>query len=285
MNGKIVLVTGATSGIGKAAALGLAKQGATVVLVARDPRKGEAVREEVRAQSGNPTVDVLVADLSSQASIRELAEAFKRKYPHLHVLINNAGGIFADRAVTVDGLEYTFAFNHLAYFLLTNLLLETLKASAPARVVNVSSGAQAMGRINFDDLQGQRGYNSQTAYNQSKLANVLFTYELARRLKGTGVTANVLHPGVVRTGFGRVNTPLLWRILFPLIDPLMRTPEKGAETAVYLAASPDAEGLTGQYFSDLKSVPSSKSSYDTALAQRLWQVSEQLTGLAEKPTA
>lgn len=276
---KTALVTGATSGIGKATAEALARQGMTVVLVARDAEKGRAVLEEIRSKSGNPNLDVLLADLSSQAAIRRLAEEFQRKYSKLHVLVNNAGGVFSARKLTVDGLEYTFAFNHLAYFLLTNLLLDTLRASAPARIVNVSSGAQGMGKINFADLQGEQRYSVQAAYSQSKLANVLFTYALARRLEGTGVTANVLHPGVVRTNFGRVETPLLWRVLFPLIDPFMLTPEKGAETAVYLATSPEVEGVSGKYFAKQKAVRSHSISYDQAVQERLWEVSAQLTHL------
>lgn len=279
MTGKTVLVTGATSGIGKQTALELAAMGATVVLVARDRAKGWATLEEIRAQTGNPSLDLLIADLSSQAEVRQLADAFRARYDRLHVLVNNAGGVFSSRKSTVDGLEYTFAFNHLAYFLLTNLLLDMLKTSAPARVVSVSSGAQGMGQINFDDLQAEKRFNSQAAYNQSKLANVLFTYALARRLEGTGVTANVLHPGVVRTNFGRVDTPLLWRIMFPLIDPFMLPPEKGAETAVYLASSPEVDGVTGKYFAFKKAIRSNPVSYDEAVQERLWQVSEQLTGV------
>lgn len=278
---QIALVTGATSGIGKATAEALARQGMTVVLVARDAEKGSAVLEEIRSKSGNPNVDVLLADLSSQAAIRQLAEEFRGKYGKLHVLVNNAGGVFGSRKLTVDGLEYTFAFNHLAYFLLTNLLLDTLKASAPARIVNVSSGAQGMGKINFADLQGEQQYSAQAAYSQSKLANVLFTYALARRLEGTGVTANVLHPGVVRTQFGRVETPLLWRVLFPLIDPFMLTPEKGAATAIYLATSPEVEGVSGKYFAKQKAVRSHSISYDKDLQERLWEVSAQLTQFHE----
>lgn len=277
LQGKTVLVTGATSGIGKQTALELAQMGATVILVARDPQKGQAVLEEIRTKTGNANVDLLLADLSSQASIRKLAAEFKGKYQQLHVLVNNAGGFYSTRKMTVDGLEYTFAFNHLAYFLLTNLLLDVLKASAPARIVNVSSGAQGMAKMNFDDLQGEKRYSGQGAYNQSKLANVLFTYALAHRLEGTGVTANVLHPGVVRTNFGRENPPLLFRILFPLIEPFMLTPEKGAETSLYLATSPEVEGVTGKYFAAKKVMRSNPVSYDEAAQEKLWQVSEELT--------
>lgn len=281
MNGKIVLITGATSGIGKQTALELARMGARVVLVARDPARGQATLEEIHRQTGNSNLDLLLADLSAQADLRRLATEFKHKYDRLHVLVNNAGGVFATRKTTVDGLEYTFAFNHLAYFLLTNLLLDVLKASAPARVVNVSSGAQGMGRLHFDDLQSEKRYNAQAAYNQSKLANVLFTYALARRLEGSTVTANALHPGVVRTNFGRTDTPLFWRIFFPLIDPFMLTPEKGAETVVYLASSPEVEGVSGKYFAFKKAIRSNPVSYDPAAQERLWQVSEELTGLKD----
>ncbi|HEU4742243.1 MAG TPA: SDR family NAD(P)-dependent oxidoreductase [Meiothermus sp.] len=231
--------------------------------MARDKAKGRAVLEEIRSKTDNKNLDLLLADLSSQADIRKLAEEFKRKYQRLDVLVNNAGGIFNTRKTTADGLEYTFTFNHLAYFLLTNLLLDVLKASAPAQIVNVSSGAQGMGRINFDDLQGAKRYNAQAAYNQSKLANVIFTYQLARRLEGTGVTANVLHPGVVRTNFGRSDPPLFWRIFFP---------------------SPEVAGVSGKYFAFKKAIRSNPLSYDPAVQERLWRVSEELSGLVRRGT-
>jgi NAD(P)-dependent dehydrogenase (short-subunit alcohol dehydrogenase family) len=201
------------------------------------------------------------------------------------VLVNVAGGQWATRHVTADGLELTFALNHLAYFLLTNLLLDLLRASVPARVVNVTSSAQALGDIHFDDLQFERRYRGQAAYNQSKLANVLFTYELARRLDGTGVTVNCLAPGVTRTNFGRDDSGPVLRLLTPLARPFMRSPEEGAATAVWLAASPEAEGVTGRYYLRRRGRPtprrSSRRSYDTDLARRLWQVSEELTGLRQ----
>jgi NAD(P)-dependent dehydrogenase (short-subunit alcohol dehydrogenase family) len=276
---KVALVTGATSGIGKATALELARMGATTVLVARDAQKGATTLAEIKAATGNPRVELLLADLSAQASIRKLAEDFKHAHEHLHVLVNNAGGFYGQRMLTADGLETTFAINHLAYFLLTSLLLDTLKRSAPARIVNVSSNAQSFGRMRFDDLQGEGRYDAQAAYSQSKLANVMFTYELARRLQGTGVTVNALHPGVVRTNFGRQQTTVLMGLVVRLFVPFMRSPEKGAETVVYLATSPDVEGLTGQYFSDKKAIRSSQQSYDEAACLRLWQISEQLTGV------
>jgi NAD(P)-dependent dehydrogenase (short-subunit alcohol dehydrogenase family) len=274
---RVVLVTGATSGIGKATALALARMGATMALVVRNADKGAATQAEIKAQTSNQPVDVLLADLSSQQSIRALADQVIQRYDRLHVLINNAGGFYGQRMVTADGLEMTFATNHLAYFLLTTLLLEKLKQSAPARIVNVSSGAESAGRIRFDDLQGEQRYSAQAAYSQSKLANVMFTYELARRLEGTGVTANVLHPGAVRTRFGLEHSTTWMSLIVRAFGPFMRTPEKGAETVVYLAASPEVEGVTGKYFSDMKPIASSKQSYDTAAQARLWQISEQLT--------
>lgn len=282
MAGRTCLVTGATSGIGKATATGLARLGADLVLVGRDPAKGEATVAEIRAATANERVELLTADLSSQGSIRQLAVEYRRRHDRLHVLVNNAGGYWANRHVTADGLELTFALNHLAYFLLTSLLLDLLRASAPARVVNVTSGAQAVGRINFDDLQFERRYRGQAAYNQSKLANVLFTYELARRLEGTGVTVNCGAPGVVRTNFGRDDAGPGMRLLTPLVTPFMRTPEQGADTSLYLAASPEAEGVTGGYYASRRARRSSRRSYDTGLARRLWRVSEELTGLRQQ---
>ncbi len=281
MVGRTCLVTGATSGIGKATATGLARLGADLVLVARDPAKGQATMAEIGAATGNPRVGLLMADLSSQASVRQLAEEVKRGHDRLHVLVNNAGGYWATRHTTVDRLELTFAVNHLAYFLLTNLLLDLLRASAPARIVNVTSGAQAIGDVHFDDLQFERRYRGQPAYNQSKLANVLFTYELARRLDGSGVTVNCVHPGVVRTNFGRDDPGPVLRLMTPLVRPLMRTPEQGADTSVWLASSPEVEGVTGRYFASRRARQSSKRSYDPELARRLWRVSEELTGLRQ----
>jgi NAD(P)-dependent dehydrogenase (short-subunit alcohol dehydrogenase family) len=280
MKGKIALITGATSGIGKATATGLAKLGATVVLVARSQEKGLAVRDEIRAQSGNPQVEVLFADLSSQQSIRELATAFQQRYPRLHVLMNNAGGIFFRRETTVDGLELTFALDHLAYVLLTNLLLDMLKASAPARIINVSSNAEASGRIDFADLQAERRYVAFPVYAQAKLANMLFTYELARRLEGTGVTANAVRPGPVATNFGGSGRSLLNRV-FPLIFRVIgKPPEEVARTAILLASDPSLADVSGKAFYNEREVQTSLRAHDAATQQRLWQVSAELTGLA-----
>ncbi len=280
MAGKIVLVTGSTGGIGKATAVGLARLGARVGIIGRDRTRSEATANDIRRETGNPSIDVFSADMSSLAEVRRLAGNVLETYCRLDVLVNNVGGFWATRHVTDDSLERTLAVNHLAPFLLTNLLLHRLRVSAPARVVTVSSGAQAMGKIDFEDLLGERKYSGQAAYNQSKLANVMFTYELARRLGSSGVTATVLHPGVVRTAFGASDPSPLLKVLIPLVRPFMKTPAQGAQTSIYLASSPEVEGVTGQYFVNSKPKTSSKSSYDTAAAARLWQVSADLVGLA-----
>lgn len=279
MTGKIVLVTGGTSGIGRAAAVALASMGARVGVTGRDRARTDGAAAAIARESGNPAVDVFVGDMSSQTEVRRLAGEVLSAYPRLDVLINNVGGFWAHRRVTADGLEHTFALNHLAPFLLTNLLLERLVASAPARVVTVSSGAQSMGKIDFDDLMGQRKYSGQRAYSQSKLANVMFTYELARRTEGTGVTATALHPGVTRTAFSGEDSVRLMAPIIAVLRPFMRSPERGADTAVYLASSPEVEGVTGRYFADREAKESHKSSYDNATAARLWQVSADLVGL------
>jgi retinol dehydrogenase 14 len=278
MAGKTVLVTGGTGGIGLATAAGLAGLGARVGIVGRDEARAQAAAERIRRTGGD--VDVFTADLSAQREVRRLAEQVGVAYPRLDVLVNNVGGYWATRHVTEDGLERTFAVNHLAPFLLTHLLLDRLRSAAPARVVTVSSGAQAMGRIDFDDLQGERSYSGQRAYNQSKLANVLFTYELARRLEGSGVTANALHPGVVRTAFGQEDSHGWMRLMLPVLRPFMKSPEKGAGTSIHLASSPDVEGVSGRYFAGGRPKTSSRASYDTAIAARLWQTSVDLVGMA-----
>jgi retinol dehydrogenase-14 len=278
MAGKTVLVTGGTGGIGKATAVGLAVLGARVGITGRDRVRAEAAVADIRAASGNLAVDVFAADLSSQAQVRRLAGEVLDAYPRLDVLVNNVGGFWAHRHVTADGLEHTFALNHLAPFLLTDLLLDRLTGSAPARVVTVSSGAHATGHIDFADLQGSAGYSGQRAYNASKLANVMFTYELARRLDGTGVTANVLHPGVVRTNFGAEDQAGM-KVILPLVRPFLKSPAAGAATTIYLASSAEVDGVTGRYFANRKPKTSSKASYHTGTAARLWQVSADLVGL------
>src|SRR6266498_2341801 len=266
LHGRVCLVTGATSGIGRVTAEELAGMGATTLLVARDAERGERARRQIAATTGNQSLHVLLADLAAQAQVRRLAEQVRDHADRLHVLVNNAGLVQYHRRVTEDGLEWTFAVNHLAPFLLTNLLLDLLRAGAPSRVITVTSGAQSLGRIDFDDLQGERRYRGQRAYNQSKLANVMFTYELARRLEGTGVTATCVHPGVVRTNFG-ADGPLPVRLLIPLGRRFMRSPEQGADTVVWLASSPDVEGVSGRYFTRRRAIASSRRSYDQDGAQ------------------
>jgi retinol dehydrogenase-14 len=278
-----VLVTGGTSGIGRATAAGLAARGARVAITGRDEVRAEESAHEIRAAAGGAHVDVFVADLSSQAEVRRLAEDVLRRLPRIDVLINNVGGYWDTRHVTADGLERTFALNHLAPFLLTNLLLDRLEQSMPARVVTVASGAHTAGRIDFDDLQGERGYSGSRAYSQSKLANVLFTYQLARRLDATSVTANALHPGVVRTSFGAEDPGGVQRLLVPFMRPFMKTPEQGAATSIHLASSPSVADVTGQYFSDSKPKRSSEASKDEAVGARLWRVSADLVGLLPDP--
>ena len=279
MQNKVCMVTGATSGMGKATASALAQMGATVILVARNRSKGEAVRDEIRTQTGNMNVEVMFADLSSQQDIRELAATFQQHYQHLHVLVNNAGGIFFQHETTVDGYEMTFAVNHLAYFLLTNLLLDVLKASTPARIINISSNVEQFGSINFDDLQYEKRYIGFGAYSQAKLATMLFTYELARRLEGTDVTINAVRPGPVATNFGKNGNGLI-NVIFPLFFRLARSAEEGAQTAIYLASSPAVKGITGKVFYHSKELRSSRKSYDVALQKQMWQVSEKLTGMS-----
>ena len=278
MLGRTVLVTGGTGGIGRATATALAGLGARVGITGRDEARTAAAAAQIAQATGNPAVDAFAADMSAQAEVRRLAAQVLDAYPKLDVLVNNVGGCWANRHVTADGLEHTFAVNHLAGFLLTDLLLDRLKASAPARIVTVSSGAQTTGKLNFDDLQGETGYSGMRAYSQSKLANVVFTYELARRLQGTGVTANTLHPGLVRTSFAAEDGPAFLKVLTPIVRPVMKSPERGAVTSVYLASAPEAESMTGQYFINRKPKKTQKGSYDPALWSRLWEVSEELVG-------
>jgi retinol dehydrogenase-12 len=276
MQDKICLVTGATSGIGLLTSRELARQGARVVLVGRNPTKLDATVQQIQAQTGSRLVESLRCDLSSLHQVRELALRFRERYPRLDVLVNNAGGMWLQRELTSDGLEMTFAVNHLAYFLLTNLLLDLLRASAPARVVNVSSEAHRRATLDFDNLQGERGYAGWRQYCRSKLMNLLFTYELARQVEGSGVTVNGLHPGWVATGFGG-NNGWRGRVLQFAARWLAIGPEEGARTVVYLAASPAVAGVSGRYFVKEQPVPSSPASYDESAAKRLWQLSVDLT--------
>lgn len=273
MDGKICLITGGNAGIGKATAIGLAQQGATVVIVARAKERGETAVADITRASGRTDVGLLLADLSSQQQIRRLAAKFQKEFGRLDVLVNNAGLIPQTRQVSADGLEMQFAVNHMACFLLTQLLLNKLKASAPARIVNVSSMVHDWATLDFDDLQNEKSYKPTRVYAQTKLMNVLFTYELARRLQGSGVTANCLHPGVIGT---RLNAHYAGRVQTgdATLSELMR----GSATSIYLASSPDVAGITGRYFVDEAERKSTAVSYDEALAKKLWEVSLKLMG-------
>ena len=277
MKGKTVLVTGATRGIGLATARELARLGGQVTIVSRNAKKCAAVAEAISAATGNP-VEFIPADLSTLAGIMQAAAEFKQRHTRLHVLVNNAGAFFTRRILTVDGYEMTFALDHLNYFLLTNLLLDMLKASAPARVINVSSGSHLQAKeLDFDNLQAEKKFSAWDAYSRAKLCNVLFTYELARRLEGSGVTANAVHPGFVATGFAR-NNGFFYNVGTWVAGKLFgRKPEEGARTSLMLASSPEVEGVSGKYFFDGQPIGSSPLSYDGALAARLWQVSLELT--------
>jgi NAD(P)-dependent dehydrogenase (short-subunit alcohol dehydrogenase family) len=275
MQGKVCLVTGSNSGIGKVTARELARLGATVVMLCRDRTKGEAARAEIRAASGNEQVDLVLADLSSLANVRQAATEIAAKYPRLHVLIHNAGGVNSVRRVTPDGLEATFVANYLAPFLLTEQLLEIVKVSAPARIINVSSMAHQSGKIDFDDLQCARRYSTWKAYSQAKLALILYTYEMARRLEGSGVTVNALHPGVIASNFDK-GMGGFYRFGWKMMTPFLSNVERGAQTTLYLATSPEVEGVSGKYFARRKESRSSRISYDEEVRQRLWRVSEEL---------
>ncbi len=277
MEGKSCLVTGGSDGIGYAAALELARMGATVVIAGRNAAKTGAAAERIRRETDNPKVSFLLADLSSQREVRRLAAEAKEQLPRLDMLLNNAGAIFLSHQTSVDGIEMTFALNHLGYFLLTTLLLDLLVESAPARIINVSSSSHYEPRsLRLEDLPRPGNGRSYQAYGRSKLCNVLFTYELARRLAGTGVTANALHPGLVRTGIAR-NNGILGRLANFYIGVRGIDASRGAETLVYLASSPEVETVTGKFFIDCRAVPSSPLSYDSALASGLWNLSEELT--------
>jgi len=275
MKSRVCLITGATSGIGRATTLALASRGAELVLLCRDRAKGEETAAAARA-AGAAKVDLLIADLSRQSEVRRAAAEFLASGRPLHVLINNAGVVNLQRTLTPDGLEATFAVNHLAYFLLTTLLLDRLRASAPARIINVASDAHKFGGpLNFDDLQNGRTYSFMRVYGQSKLANILFTAELARRLEGSGVTANSLHPGGVSTGLGSNNGA--WsRGVIALLRPFLRSPDRGAETSVYLATSPAVADVSGRYFAKSREKRPSAAAQDMDAARRLWAASETL---------
>jgi NAD(P)-dependent dehydrogenase (short-subunit alcohol dehydrogenase family) len=275
LSGKHVVVTGASSGIGLPTAIGLARLGASVALVARDRAKGEAALAEVRAASAGGAASLFLADLGALAHVRRVAGELLSALPRIDALVNNAGAMHATRKVSEDGYELTLAVNHLAPFLLTSLLLPRLRASAPARVVTVSSEAHRLGPLDLEDLQAERGYSGMRVYGRSKLANVLFSNELARREAGTGVTSNSLHPGVVATGFGR-NDPGWFRVLVTLGRPFLTTPQKGARTSIFVASAPELAHVSGRYFKDAREAAPAPFARDEALARRLWEASERL---------
>jgi retinol dehydrogenase-12 len=288
LQGKTILVTGATSGIGRVTAATLAKMGATVYCAGRDPQRTQETVAAIQKERQNAPVYGLLADLSSFQQIRNLADEVQRRTTRLDVLVNNAGALFLRRQLNQDGIELTFALNHLAYFLLTNLLLDLLKSTAlqagEARIVNVSSAAHRGERIHFDDLQFQHGYSGMRAYGQSKLANLLFTYELARRLADSGVTANALHPGFVASRFA-TNNGLLVKTGMRLMHFVALSPEEGAQTSIYLASSPEVKGITGKYFVKRQPKRSDPTSYDEEAARRLWEISAQMVGLKQPAAA
>jgi len=276
---KVCIVTGANSGMGKILATSLANQGATLIMVCRIREKPQVAWEEIRGKTKNPNIELMVTDLSSQKEIRTLAEKIKLKYPQVHVLINNAGCMNFGYSETIDRIETTFATNHLAYFLLTNLLLDNLKSAHHARIINVASDAEKSGILDFEDLNMKNNYSCFKAYSQSKLANLLFTYELARRLKNTNITVNCVHPGLVpNTKLGK-GSKIFANFIASVPPELLRTPEQGAETTIWLASSPEVEGITGKYFSEKKEISSSPQSYDLDKAKKLWDISEKMCGL------
>ncbi len=280
MKDKVCVVTGASAGIGRVTALELARQGAHVVLVCRNREKGESAIAEIKAKTGSEKTELLLCDMSSQKDIRRAARDFLAKHDRLDVLVNNAGAINDTYEKTVDGLELTFATNHLGYFLFTKLLLDCIKKSVPARIVNVASEAHKAGKVQWDDLQYQKGFSTMGTYSQSKLANILFTTELARRLEGTGVTVNCVHPGVVASGFAQ-NNKGIFKIFYSLAKPFLVTNEKGADTQIYLASSPEVDGVTGKYYVRRKPRTPTRAAQSTEDAKRLWDVSEELV----KPSA
>lgn len=272
MQNKTVLVTGATAGIGLVTARELARRGAQVTIVSRSPEKCVRVVDELKAETGNPNLEYITADLSLKEDVHRAAYEFKKRHTRLDVLLNNAGGVFMTRQVSKEGIEMTFALNHLNYFLLTHLLLDVLKASAPARIINVSSDAHRGAKVNFGDIQWQKNYSGFAAYSQSKLCNILFTYELARRLEGSGVTVNALHPGFVASEFGK-NNGFLMRLVLRLLSPVAKNTNDGASTSIYLATSREVDGVSGKYFVDAREVQSDPASYDRAAAEQLWNLS------------
>lgn len=277
MKDKVCIVTGANSGIGKVTAIEIAKKGAKLIMVCRSKERGQEALNDVVKISGNNDVSLMLADMSSQSSILDFTKEFKSKYDRIDVLVNNAGLIVGERKLTIDGLESTFATNHMGYYLTTKWLLDLVKESKSGRIVNVASEAHRAGDINlFNDINCEKGYNSMKVYGQSKLYNIIFTYELDKRLKADGiknVTVNCLHPGVIASNFGSSGSVLM-RFAVKIARPFLQTNEQGAETQIYLSTSPDVEGISGKYFDKKRPVKSSRISYDEKLWERLWEISE-----------
>ena len=278
MKNKIVLITGANSGIGKATATRLAIMGAYIVMLCRNKERGETARQDIIQTSGNNNIELILIDLTDLGSVRKAAEEIKAKYDHIDVMLNNAGGYFEKRKTSKDGYEYTFAMNHLGHFLLTNLLLDELKAAVNARIINLSSDIHKKGHIYFDDLMTEKKYKGFGVYSHAKLANILFTNELSRRLQHTNITVNTLHPGMVRTNFTSDASRFI-KFMMTIMGRFLKSPEKGAETSVYLASSKEVDRISGKYFVNLKEKKSSPESYDEKVAKKLWKVSCELTGL------
>ncbi len=275
---KICLITGATSGIGKAAALKLAESGASLILIGRNANRGKIVCDQIKKETKNKKIKFYKLDLSLMKEVKESAKIIKSDYEHIDILINNAGARFLDHFVTKEGIEQTLAVNHLSHFLLTNLLITKLKKSASARIINISSGVHFSGDGIIENITDPNEYDGRKQYANSKLANVLFTYELSDRLKNVNITVNAMDPGGVATNFARNNGLITWlkhRIYYLLKGSLL-TPEQGAETSVYLATSPNVEGMTGKYFNDKKEIKSASISYDLNMAKRLWEASERI---------
>jgi NAD(P)-dependent dehydrogenase (short-subunit alcohol dehydrogenase family) len=276
MKGRICVVTGSNSGIGKETALGLAKMGANVVMVVRNQQKGEAAKAEIIEKSGDKSIDLMLCDLSSMKSIKNFANEFKAKYSKLNVLINNAGAQLSKRELTEEGFERNLAVDYLGPFLLTHELLNLLKAGAPSRVINITSGLHKSGKVDLNDLQSERKYNGMQAYRNAKLMLIMFTYELAERLKGTGVSVNTAMPGFVATNLGKNSGSAVGSLMFSMVRPMQISASEGADTSIYLASSPEVEGVTGRIFKERREVSSAPLSYDQSLRKQLWVKTEEM---------
>ncbi|MHA1908020.1 MAG: SDR family oxidoreductase [Candidatus Thorarchaeota archaeon] len=278
MDGKVCIVTGASSGIGRETALGLAQQGGHVVMLVRDEERGNAAKEYIMEKSCSQSVDMMLCDLSSMKQVRQFSTQYKEKYNRLHVLINNAGAVISKREQTAEGFEKTFAVNYLAPVLLTQELLPLLKSSSPSRVINLTSGLHGRAKVNLDNLQSEGKYKGMNVYGSAKLMVVLFTYKMARELEGTGVACNVVSPGFVATNLGRSSGSRMNSIMFGMMKPFQLSPTEGAETSLYAATSPEIEGITGKHFAKSKEKESSEVTYDVDLQDKLWEITEKLLG-------